>query len=93
MKQIVLGTLNGLIHYLLILQLIYQVKQLLQITSKDYVRITPLTIDATPLNYNSIFTDRTGINSLISTFVKQENLNGTRKLSQQDIQTQSHFVK
>ena len=45
---------------------------------KDYVKVYPLTIDATPLNYNS--------------FLQQENLNGTRNLKQQDIQTPSHFV-
>ena len=27
---------------------------------KDYVRVTPPTIDATPLNYNTMFNDRTG---------------------------------
>ena len=28
---------------------------------EDYVRVIPLTIDATLLNYNTIITDRTGI--------------------------------
>ena len=42
--------------------------------SKDYVRIIPLTVDATPLNYNAMFTDRTGNKTLNSTFIKtQEN--------------------
>ena len=51
--------------------------------NKDYVRKTPLTIDATPLNYNALFTDRTGNNSLNSTFINtQENLNGTRNFIQ-----------
>ena len=60
--------------------------------NRVYVRITPLTIDATPINYNSIFTDRKGNNSLNSTFINQENLNGTRNLTQRDIQTPSLFV-
>ena len=55
--------------------------------NKDYVRITPLTIDAIPINYNSIFTDREGNNSLISTPINQKNCNGTSDLTQQDIQT------
>ena len=52
----------------------------------------PLTIDATPLNYNSFLPDRRENNSLNSTIVQQENLNGTRNLTQQDIQTPSHFI-
>ena len=60
--------------------------------NRNFVRITPLTIDATPINYNSIFTDREGNNSLISSFINQENLNGTRNLTQQDNQTPLHFV-
>ena len=52
----------------------------------------PPTIDATPINYNSIFTERKGNNSLNSTFINQENLNGTRNLTQQYIQIPSHFV-
>ena len=40
-----------------------------------------------------MFTDRTGNNSLSSTFINtQENLNGTKNRTQQDIQTPSHFV-
>ena len=60
--------------------------------NKDYVRVYPLTIDATPLNYNSFLPDRLGNNSLNSTLIQQEKLNGTRNLTQQDIQTPSHFV-
>ena len=60
--------------------------------NRDYVRITPLTIDATPLNYISLFTNRTGNNSLSSVFINQKNLNGTRSLTQQDIQAPSHFI-
>ena len=61
--------------------------------NKDYVRKTPLTIDAKPLNYIALFTDRRGNNSLSSTLIKtQEILNGTRNLTQQDIQISSHFV-
>ena len=48
--------------------------------NRSYVRMTPLTIDATPLNTNAFFTDRTGNNSLNSIFINtQENLNGTTK--------------
>ena len=61
--------------------------------NKDYVKIYPLTTDATLLNYNSILPDRTGNNSLNSTVIQQENLNGTRNLTQQDIQTSSRFAK
>ena len=57
----------------------------------DYVRIIPLTIDATPLNYNT-FSPDTQNNSLNSTVIHHENLNGTRNLTQQDIQTPSHFI-
>ena len=59
---------------------------------KDYVKIIPLTIDATPLNYNSFLPDRRQNNSLNSTLVQQENLNGNRNLTQQDIQTPLHFI-
>ena len=58
---------------------------------KDNVKVFPLTIDATPLNYKSFLPDRRQNNSLISSLVQQENLNGTRNLTQQDIQTPSHF--
>ena len=59
---------------------------------KNYVKVFPLTIDATPLNYNSFLLDRRQNNSLNSTLVQQENLNVTRNFTQQDIQTPSHFV-
>ena len=52
----------------------------------------PLTTDATLLNDNSFLPDRRQNNSLNSIFVQQENLNGTRNLTQQDIQTSSHFI-
>ena len=58
---------------------------------RDYVKIVPLTIDATPLNYNTFLPD-TRNNSLNSTAIHNENLNGTRNLTQQDIQTPSHFI-
>ena len=57
----------------------------------DYVKIIPLTIDATPLNYNTFLPD-TQINSLNSTVINHENLKGTRNLTQQDIQKPSHFI-
>ena len=57
----------------------------------DYLKIIPLTIDATPLNYNTFLPD-TQINSLNSTVIHHENLKGTRNLTQQDIQTPSHFI-
>ena len=56
------------------------------------LKIIPLTIDATPLNYNSFLPNRQQNNSLNSTLVQKENLNGTRNLTQQDIQTLSHFI-
>ena len=58
---------------------------------RDCVRVVPLTIDATPLNYNTFLPD-TRNNSLNSTVIHNENLNGTRNLTQQDIQTPSHFI-
>ena len=58
---------------------------------RDYVKVIPLTIDATPLNYNT-FLPETRNNSLNSTVIHNENLNGTRNLTQQDIQTPSHFI-
>ena len=40
-----------------------------------------------------MFTDRTGNNSLNSTFINtQENLNGTRNLTQQDNQTPLYLL-
>ena len=59
---------------------------------KDYLKKFPLTIDATLLNYNSFLPIRRQNNSLNSTLVQQEILNGTRNLTQQDIQTPSHFI-
>ena len=58
---------------------------------RDYVKVIPLTIDATPLNYNTFLPD-TRNNSLNLTVIHNENLNGTRNLTQQDIQTPSHFI-
>ena len=58
---------------------------------RDYVKVIPLTIDATPLNYNTFLPDARN-NSLNSTVIHNENLNGTRNLTQQDIQTPSHFI-
>ena len=60
---------------------------------KDYFRVNPLTIDATPLNNNTLFNDRTSKNSFNSTCIDtQETLNGTRNLTQQNFQTPSHFI-
>ena len=58
---------------------------------RDYVKVIPLTIDATPLIYNTFLPD-TRNNSLNSTVIHNENLNGTRNRTQQDIQTPSHFI-
>ena len=58
---------------------------------RDYVKVIPLTIEATPLNYNTFLPD-TRNNSLNSTEIINETLNGTRSLTQQDIQTPSHFI-
>ena len=57
----------------------------------DFIKIIPLKIDATPLNYNTFLPD-TQNNSLNSTVIHNENLNGTRNLTHQDIQTPSHFI-
>ena len=51
----------------------------------DDVEIYPLTVDATPLSYNSFLPERVGNNSLNSTFIQQKHLNGARGLTQQDI--------
>ena len=51
---------------------------------RDYVKVTPL-------NYNTFLPD-TRNNSLSSTVIHNENFNGTRNLTQQDIQTPSHFI-
>ena len=58
---------------------------------RDYVKVIPLTINATPLNYNTFLPD-TRNNSLNSTVIHNENLNGNKNLTQQDIQTPSHFI-
>ena len=52
----------------------------------------PLTVDATASKYNSIFPERTGNISLNPTLINNDNLNGTRNLTQQDIQTPLNFV-
>ena len=57
----------------------------------ECVKIIPLTIVATPLNYNTFLPD-TQNNSLNSTVIHHKNLNGTKNLKQQDIQTPSHFI-
>ena len=44
------------------------------------------------MNYNSFLPDRRQNNSLNSTLVQQENLIGIINLTQQDIQTPSHFI-
>ena len=61
------------------------------ISSPRLYKKIPLTIDATPLNYNTFLPD-TQNNRLNSTVIRHENLNGTRNLTQQDIQTPSHFI-
>ena len=80
-NQITFGTRNGLTHYF----------ETSQLTDPDYVKIITLTIDATPLNYNTFLPD-TQNKSLNSTVIHYENLNGTRNLTQQDIQTPSHYI-
>ena len=68
--------------------------QAISLTSFDkvYIKVYPLTLDATPLYYNSSFPDKTRNNNLNSTFIQQGNLNGTRNLTQQDVEAPSHFV-
>ena len=61
--------------------------------TKNHLRVTPFSTDTTPLNYYKTFNDRTSNISLSSTFINtQETWNGTRSLTQQDIQTPTHFV-
>ena len=60
---------------------------------RDYLGVNVLLSLTDTLKYNTIVNDRTSNNSLISNFIKtQETLNGTINLTQQDIQTPSHFV-
>ena len=49
---------------------------------KDYVKVIPFTIDATPLSYNSFPPNRIGNNSLNSTIMQQENQIETRNHTQ-----------
>ena len=94
MKQIMFETLINLTHLFVNKTTDISTQAIITlIINKDYVRITPFISDATPLNYNTMFTDRLGNNSLNSTFNNtQENSNGTRNLTQQDIQTPSHLI-
>ena len=56
---------------------------------KEYLRVTPLTIKASPLNFNTILNDKTSSKSLNLTFINtQETLNGTGNLTQQKFKTQ-----
>ena len=57
----------------------------------NFINIIPLTIDATPLTYNTFLPD-TQNNRLNSTVINNENLNGPANLVQQDIQTPSQFI-
>ena len=59
---------------------------------KDYVKVFPFALNAAPLNNNSFLPNRIGNNSLNSIIVQQENLNGTRNLTQRAIQTPTRFV-
>ena len=87
-------TLNSFTTFFIIIPTDISSQALITISiHKDNVKVYPLTIDARPLNYNTFFPDRAGKNSLNSTFIDQGNLNGTRNLTKQDIQTPSHFVK
>ena len=72
---------------------------------KDYVKVFAFTINATLIYCKSLkitihytlklhpFVPDRQNNSLNSTVIQQENLNGTRNLTQQDIQTNSYFIK
>ena len=58
----------------------------------DSLRVIPLTTDNTPLKNNTTFNNRTSKNCLFIAYMnKQETLKGIRNLTQQDIQTPSHF--
>ena len=85
------GTLNGLIIFLNIPTDISRQAISTIFIDKDYIEVYPLTVDSTPLNYNSFFPDRAGNNSLNSTFIQKKNLNGARNLTQQVIQTPITF--
>ena len=55
--------------------------------------VTPLTTDSTPLKFNKIFNEKQFNNTLKPAFIiTQENLNGITNLTEQDIQTLSHFA-
>ena len=61
---------------------------------KNYLKKIPLTTDTPPLNYNTVFKNRTSNNSLNSTFINtQKHLNRTTNLKQQDSKKQSHLKK
>ena len=76
------GTLNGLMNYLIKYQQIYQVRHfalslfIKRKKRKQYIK----------------FPERKGNNNLNSTFINNDSLNGTRNLTQQDVQNPSHFV-
>ena len=62
---------------------------------KDYLGVTPVKTDTTPLLFNAIFNDKTSNNNIISTLKNtQGTLNETERLSlsQQDKQTPENFV-
>ena len=55
------------------------------------LKYTHSQLTQTPLNCYSYLPHRIGNNSLNATLIQQENLNRTKNLLQQDIQTPSHF--
>ena len=56
------------------------------------LKYTHLQLTQQSLNYNSFFLDRAGNKSLNETYINQDDLNGTRNLTQQDMQTPTIFV-
>ena len=66
-------TLNALIIFFIEITTDISSKAISKISiHKDCVKVYPLTIDATPSNYNSFFPERAGKNSLNSIFLNQD---------------------
>ena len=81
-----------LMHQSLKYQQIYQAKQLTQSLFTEKMLNIPTYSWRNKFKFQSFFPDRAANNSLNSTFEEQDNLNRTRNLIQQDIQTPSNFV-
>ena len=60
---------------------------------KNYLRVTLVTIDATPLNYNTLYNDRTGKNSFNSTFINTQETLIEREILHNKIFKLHHFLQ